>query len=198
MGKNRNSEIYFISKKIEDLIIAGIAFPIVVLIVSLLSTIHLLTYRSNPFFISQRVGKNNKIFKLIKLKTMHDFTPLLSTSELKNANFYLTGLGKILRKYSLDELPQIFNVLKGDMSIVGPRPSLYSQVELNVYRTKRAISDLSPGITGLSQVIYRDQASDKLKGKIDRIYQQRMSICLDLWIIFKTIQQLVFPVNVRH
>lgn len=198
MENDRISATYSISKKIEDLLIAGMAFPIVVLIVSLLAIIHLIIYRTNPFFISQRVGKNNKIFKLIKLKTMRDSTPLLSTSELKNANLYLTGLGKILRKYSLDELPQIFNVLQGDMSIVGPRPSLSSQVELNVYRTKREISTLSPGITGLSQVIYRDQASDKLKGKIDRIYQKRKSICLDLWIIFLTIKQLFFPQNVRH
>lgn len=198
MANNRNSEIYSTSKKFEDLLIAGIAFPMVVLIVTLVSMIHLIAYRTNPFFISQRVGKHNKTFKLFKLKTMHDCTPLLSTSELTNANLYLTGLGKFLRKYSLDEIPQIFNVLKGDMSIVGPRPSLYSQVELNVYRSKRGISDLRPGITGLSQIIYRDQASDKLKGKVDRIYQQRMSICLDLWIVFKTMKQLVFPANIRH
>ena len=129
---------------------------------------------------------------------MHDGTPLRATADLGNANLYLTGLGRTVRKYSLDELPQILNVMTGDMSVVGPRPGLVSQVDLNLYRTRYGLSELRPGITGLAQVIYRDQASDKLKGKVDRVYLKNMSLCLDLWILFVTLNQFAFPRNVRH
>ena len=195
---SKSKFFYIYIKNINEFLIALLLIPFILGLVLIVSFIHVIIYRSNPIFLSERVGLKNEKFVIFKLRTMKDNAPIMATGDLGDAKLYITGLGRFLRKYSLDELPQFLNVLKGEMSIVGPRPSLGSQVELNQYREKYGVSELRPGITGLAQIIYRDHASDKLKARVDRIYFKKISLCLDIWIMLLTVKHVAFPRNVRH
>ena len=150
------------------------------------------------FFLSRRVGKNNKIFKMLKFRTMIVETPLLHSNDLKYSEKYITKLGSILRKYSLDELPQIYNVLIGEMSFVGPRPALENQYELVKKRNNLGINLLTPGITGLAQIKGRDQISFEDKVKYDLEYKEKKSFILDLLILIKTIKVVRKAEGVKH
>lgn len=144
------------------------------------------------WFRQQRVGKNNKEFTIYKFRTMTDNAPhQIATENFANSQDYITKIGKILRKSSLDELPQLFNVLKGDMSLIGPRPLIPSEKKVLDLRDRLGATTVLPGITGLAQVHGRDELSDKNKAKYDSKYANHISFKLDSWIFFKTISDVV-------
>ncbi len=139
-------------------------------------------------FKQKRVGKNKKYFNILKFRTMKIDTPKdTPTHLLKNADSYITKVGKFLRKTSLDELPQIINILKGEMSIVGPRPALWNQDDLIAERNKYHANDVVPGLTGWAQVNGRDELAIPVKAKFDGEYVEKMSLGFDIKIFFKTI-----------
>lgn len=147
---------------------------------------------------SERMGRYNKIFLMPKFRTMQLNTPAVATHLLVNANKYLTSNGSFLRKSSLDELPQIWSILCGDMSFVGPRPALFNQDDLITLRTEYDVEKLRPGLTGWAQVNGRDELPILEKVKLDVEYMENSSIYLDIKIIFLTILKVVRRDNVTH
>lgn len=140
------------------------------------------------FFKQKRVGKNKKYFMIYKFRTMRTDTPKdMPTHMLNNPDIYITRVGRILRKTSLDELPQIINIIKGNMSIIGPRPALWNQEDLIAERDKYNANDIRPGLTGLAQISGRDELEIPVKAKIDGDYVKNISFLLDVKIFFKTI-----------
>lgn len=145
-----------------------------------------------PVFFSQsRIGKNNDLFKFYKFRTMKVGTPNVATDKLGDAESYITSIGKILRKTSLDEIPQLINILKGDMTFVGPRPALYNQYNLKELRTKAGVHKLVPGVTGWAQINGRDHNDDAQKTELDRYYLENRSFKLDIKIMFMTAFKVV-------
>lgn len=139
------------------------------------------------FFKQQRIGKNNELFKFYKFRTMKVGTPNVATDKLKDSKSYQTSVGKVLRKTSLDELPQLINIIKGDMTFVGPRPALYNQYNLKELRTNAGVHTLLPGITGWAQINGRDHNDDVQKTYLDKYYLENKSINLDIKILFLTV-----------
>lgn len=139
------------------------------------------------FFTQMRIGKNNELFKLYKFRTMKIGTPNVATDKLQDPKSYLTTVGKALRKTSLDELPQLINIIKGDMSFVGPRPALYNQYNLKELRTEAGVHVLLPGITGWAQINGRDHNDDAQKTELDKYYLENKSIILDIKILILTV-----------
>lgn len=135
-------------------------------------------------FIQERIGKNEELFKLYKIRTMYRETPSLGTHEISTNNYL--NFGKFLRKYKIDELPQLINFILGDLNLVGPRPGLINQKDLSHFRRSRNIFKLKPGITGFSQVLGYDMSNPELLSKIDSIYLENQSLLLDVEIFFAT------------
>ena len=147
---------------------------------------------------SRRIGRYNKIFVMLKFRTMKINAPQVSTDKLKSSSKYITSVGKFLRKSSLDELPQLFNIIYGSMSFVGPRPGLFNQISLKVNRTKLGIHQLTPGITGLAQINGRDLIKDKKKIQYDLEYLNERNFFYDIKIIFKTIIYAFIKKDISH
>lgn len=147
---------------------------------------------------SKRIGKKNQIFLMPKFRTMRIDTPQVATHLLQNGQNYLTSIGSFLRKSSLDELPQLYSVLKGDMSLVGPRPALFNQDDLKELRTKFGVHNIAPGVTGWAQINGRDELSIEEKVKFDKEYLDRRSIWFDVKIIYLTIYKVLMRNNVSH
>lgn len=147
---------------------------------------------------SKRIGRNNDIFLMPKFRTMRIDTPQLATHLLSDSQNYLTPIGALLRKTSLDELPQIWSVFVGDMNIVGPRPALFNQYDLIELRTKNNIHLLPPGITGWAQINGRDELSIPEKVKFDKEYLENRSLILDLKIIFLTAFNVIKRSGISH
>lgn len=144
--------------------------------------------QSKVWFYQQRVGKNNKIFTIYKFRSMTDSAPhQMATEDFDNSQEYITSVGKVLRKSSLDELPQLFNVLKGEMSLIGPRPLIPSEKKVLKLRDQLGATTVLPGITGLAQVHGRDELNDEKKAEYDSNYAHQVCLSLDIWIFFKTI-----------
>tara|TARA_B100001063_G_C16358276_1_gene354750 strand:- start:36 stop:518 length:483 start_codon:yes stop_codon:yes gene_type:complete len=154
--------------------------------------------RGPIFFISERVGQNNKSFKMIKFRTMYLNTEIIETAKLENHKSKITKLGKVLRKLSIDEIPQFICVIQGQMAIVGPRPALPSQISLIESRQKYGIDKLLPGITGFAQISGRDLISDKEKLNFELNYLKQKSLLIDLKIIFKTVKVVFSRVGITH
>lgn len=157
-----------------------------------------MTSKGPVLYWSDRVGRNNSIFTMPKFRTMRIDTPALATHLLADPELYLTPVGKFLRKSSLDEFPQLFSILKGDMSIVGPRPALFNQDDLIELRTKRGIHRLTPGLTGWAQINGRDDLPIPLKVEYDNYYLSKQSFILDIRIIFLTILNIFSFQDVHH
>ncbi len=185
-------------KRIFDFILAfiliimlGIPMLIIVALIKLFS-------RGPVIFWTDRVGVNNHIFKMAKFRTMKLNTPQIATHLMRNPKDYLIPCGEFLRKYSFDELPQLFNILKGQMSFVGPRPALFNQDDLVELRTKRNIHTLIPGITGWAQVNGRDDLPIPVKVSFDEYYFNHRSFVFDLYIIFLTGIKVMKKEGVQH
>ncbi|HEE9847357.1 TPA: sugar transferase [Clostridium perfringens] len=165
-------------------LIAIIVFSPIILIISLLVK---LTSKGPVFFKQRRIGKNNEEFNILKFRSMRIDTPNVATHLLKDPSVFITPLGKFLRKTSLDELPQLINIIKGEMSIVGPRPALYNQYDLRDMRTEVGVHKLVPGLTGWAQINGRDEIPLEEKVALDKEYMSMQSFRMDIKIIFMTI-----------
>lgn len=177
-----------IIKRIIDLILSIIGLIILLPLLLLISIIIKFTSKGPILFKQKRIGKNKKHFMIYKFRTMRVDTPKdMPTHMLNNPDEYITKIGKFLRKTSLDELPQIINIIKGDMSIIGPRPALWNQEDLIAERDKYNANSIKPGLTGLAQISGRDELEIPLKAKIDGEYTNEISFILDIKIFFKTI-----------
>ena len=185
MGRKK---IYFGIKRLIDVILSFLAI-IILFIPGIIIAICIKIESKGPVFFKQkRVGKNKKYFMIYKFRTMRTDTPKdMPTHMLNNPDLYITKVGRILRKTSLDELPQIVNIIKGDMSIVGPRPALWNQDDLITERDKYHANDIRPGLTGLAQISGRDELEIPVKAKLDGEYTKNISFWLDVKIFFKTI-----------
>ena len=174
-----------------------IAF-ILVLPILLISILIFLKDREYPLYFSSRIGKNNKTFLMPKFRTMSSNTPQVATHLLSGPDDYLLSTGPFLRKYSLDELPQIVSVIKGDMAFVGPRPALFNQTDLINLRTERNIHALCPGITGWAQVNGRDEVTLNKKVQLDLEYLNKKSFLFDLYILWLTMFKVFKKDNISH
>jgi O-antigen biosynthesis protein WbqP len=160
-----------------------------------------ITSKGPALYWSQRVGVNNQLFCMPKFRSMKIDTPTLAThimNQQANPNQYLTPVGSFIRKSSLDELPQLWSVLKGDMSIVGPRPALFNQDDLISLRTEHHVHTLKPGITGWAQVNGRDEIPIPQKVELDAYYLKNQSFWLDCYIILLTVVKVIKRDNVSH
>jgi len=183
-------------KRILDLFIVIILLIIFLSPMILIFSILKFLYNINPIYISKRIGKKNKIFLMPKFRTMLENAPQVATNKISPK--YITKFGKFLRKSSLDELPQLFLVLLGTMSLVGPRPALYNQKKLKFLRTKKNIHNLAPGITGWAQINGRDKISIYKKVNLDHFYYNNITIMLDIKIIFLTVVRIFNHKNILH
>lgn len=157
-----------------------------------------LTSKGPVIYWSDRVGKDNRLFKMPKFRTMRVDTPAVATHLLVDATRFLTPVGSFLRKSSLDELPQLWSIIKGDMSFVGPRPALFNQNDLIELRTQHGVSRLLPGLTGWAQINGRDELPIPDKVRLDVEYMHRQSLKLDIEIIFRTFIKVVRRDGVAH
>lgn len=173
-------------KRMLDIILCGIALFIFCIPMLLIYFWVKLDSQGSALFKQQRVGKNGELFEIYKFRSMRIDTPNISTDKLEDPTQFITKSGKFLRKTSLDELPQLFNIIKGDMSIVGPRPALYNQYDLIKMRDKVAVNNIRPGLTGYAQIMGRDLISDKEKVNYDEYYIKNQSLLLDIKIIWVT------------
>ena len=157
-----------------------------------------LTSKGPVFHMSKRIGRDNKIFLMPKFRSMRIDTPQVATHLLSNPQAYLTPVGGFLRKSSLDELPQILSIIKGDMSAVGPRPALFNQDDLIELRTQCGVHVLTPGITGWAQINGRDELPIPVKVKFDEYYLKNQSFILDFKIILLTILKVFKTEGITH
>jgi O-antigen biosynthesis protein WbqP len=153
---------------------------------------------SPVFFTQKRIGINYSFFNIYKFRSMKKNTPNVATHLLENPDQYLLKIGKFIRKTSLDELPNLINLVKGEMVFVGPRPALYNQDDLMQFRVATGVSKLKPGITGWAQINGRDEISIPEKVKLEQEYLHRKSILLDIEIIIKTFTNVLFRKGVSH
>ncbi len=179
--------MYKKAKRILDFILSLIAIIVLSWLFIIIALIIKIEDGGNIIFKQRRIGKNKKEFFIYKFRTMKTTTPKdVPTHLLENPESYITAIGKFLRKSSLDELPQLFNILKGDMSIVGPRPALWNQYDLIAERDKNNSNSLTPGLTGWAQVNGRDELPINIKAAYDGEYAQKMNLLFDIKIIAMT------------
>ena len=185
-------------KRIFDLLVGIVLLVLLIVPILLIATAVYWSSKGPALYWSDRVGKNNKIFKMPKFRSMLVDTPDVATHLLNNPDSYLSPIGGFLRKSSLDELPQLFSVLKGDMSFVGPRPALYNQEDLITLRTEKGVDKLLPGITGWAQINGRDELSIPDKVELDAEYMENQSFWLDIKILWMTFLKVVRRDGVSH
>lgn len=182
------SKKYIILKNVLDFILSLMLLIIMFPFFCIFSIIIKLESKGPVFFRQKRIGKNKKEFYIYKFRTMETETPKeMPTHMLKNAETYITKSGKIFRKTSIDELPQIINILKGQMSLIGPRPALWNQEDLIEERDKYNVNSIRPGLTGWAQINGRDELEIPIKAKYDGEYVEKMSFLFDIKIFLKTI-----------
>ena len=185
-------------KRIFDLLVAlGLIVTFAPLFLLVVLAVRL-TSNGPVLFRTQRVGKGNKLFTMYKFRTMQMDTPQVATHLLKEPDQFLTPIGKILRRTSLDELPQLINVVRGEMSLVGPRPALFNQDDLIALRTAGGVHEMTPGVTGWAQVNGRDELPIPEKVKLDEWYLKNRSAWLDLKIVGMTVFKVIRKEGVVH
>jgi len=184
----RSFDVFF-----SSLLLIFLAIPMIVI-----GILVRITSKGSVIYWSDRVGKNNIIFKMPKFRSMRIETPDIPSHLLKNPDKYLSPVGSFLRHSSLDELPQLFSVIKGDMSFVGPRPVLFNQLDLLALRKEKGVDKLLPGITGWAQVNGRDKLSESDKVLLDVEYMNRQSFWFDMKIIFMTFLIVIKRDGVSH
>ena len=185
-------------KRIFDLLL-GIVMLVLLAVPMIIIAISVRLSSKGPvLYWSVRVGKNNTIYKMPKFRSMVVDTPVVATHLMKNPDSHLSPIGSFLRHSSLDELPQLFSVLKGDMSFVGPRPALFNQEDLIVLRKEKGVDKLSTGITGWAQVNGRDELSIPDKVALDVEYLNRRSFWFDIKILCMTFVKIVSRDGVSH
>jgi O-antigen biosynthesis protein WbqP len=185
-------------KRIFDLVLALLATCILLVPILLVAFFVKMTSKGPAVYWSDRVGMHNKIFKMPKFRTMQVDTPAVATHLLTNPQQFLTPIGSFLRKSSLDELPQLWSILKGDMSFVGPRPALFNQDDLVALRTRFGVDAIKPGLTGWAQINGRDELPIPEKVALDAEYLKRQSFWFDIKILILTFQKVLKKDGVTH
>ena len=185
-------------KKSFDLVLALLAIPLLLPLIVLIAVLVRLTSPGPSLYWSDRVGRHNKIFRMPKFRSMRIDTPAVAKHLLHNPNQWLTPIGSFLRKSSLDELPQLWSILTGDMSFVGPRAALFNQDDLISLRTDAGVHELLPGLTGWAQINGRDELPISDKVKLDMEYLQRQSFVFDLGILCMTLLKVFRRDGVSH
>jgi O-antigen biosynthesis protein WbqP len=185
-------------KRLFDLLIA-IPLGLILLPIALATALAVkVTSKGPALYWSNRVGRNNEIFRMPKFRSMRVDTPAVATHLLDNPDAYLTPIGPFIRKSSLDELPQLWSILIGDMSFVGPRPALYNQDDLIALRTEKGVHKILPGLTGWAQVNGRDELPIPEKVRLDAEYLSRQSIAFDMRIMIMTARKVIQREGVSH
>lgn len=190
--------MYVYIKRVIDIALVCLALPLVVFPAIIICFFIKLTSKGPVFYWSQRVGKGNRLFDMPKFRSMKIDAPKVATHLLDNPRDYLTAIGSFLRKTSLDEIPQLWSILKGDMSLVGPRPALFNQYDLVELRIQYGVDKLTPGLTGWAQINGRDSVDVYEKVQLDFYYLKNMSWKLDLKIILMTIYYVIRRVGISH
>ncbi len=185
-------------KRLFDLILAIIALFLSGIPFIVIASIIKLTSKGPVLYWSDRIGQHNEIFKMPKFRSMRDGTPALATHLLENPDQYLTPIGKFLRRTSLDELPQLWSIIKGDMRFVGPRPALFNQYDLIELRTQQGVHRLLPGLTGWAQINGRDELPIPQKVKLDVEYMKRQSLGFDCHILWLTFMKVIGGDGITH
>lgn len=185
-------------KRLFDLVVALVAAVFLALPIVITALAVRLTSPGPALYWSDRVGRHNRIFKMPKFRSMRIDTPAMATHLLQNPEQWLTPIGSFLRKSSLDELPQLWSILKGDMSFVGPRPALFNQDDLIVLRTEKGVHELVPGLTGWAQVNGRDELPIPQKVQLDEEYLERRSLLFDMKILWMTALKVLARDGVSH
>jgi O-antigen biosynthesis protein WbqP len=185
-------------KRLFDLVLGIFLAALFALPLLLVAIAVRLTSPGSALYWSDRVGKNNQIFRMPKFRSMRTDTPAVATHLLSDPKSFLTPIGSFLRRSSLDELPQIWSVLVGDMSFVGPRPALFNQDDLIALRTEKQVHTLVPGLTGWAQVNGRDELPIPVKVNLDVEYMQRQSFFFDIYILYLTFIKVLGRDGVSH
>ena len=185
-------------KRVFDLFLAAVACLLLLIPCALVAVLVGITSKGPILYWSDRVGRENRIFKMPKFRSMRVGTPAVATHLLSDPSSYLTPIGSFLRKSSLDELPQLWSIIKGDMSFVGPRPALYNQNDLIELRTQYGVDKLVPGLTGWAQVNGRDELPIPQKVAFDSEYLQKQSIVFDIRILWMTALKVIMRADVTH
>jgi O-antigen biosynthesis protein WbqP len=185
-------------KRLLDFFLAVFAACFLLIPVLIVAALVRLTSKGPALYWSDRVGRNNQIFKMPKFRSMRVGTPAVATHLLADPKVYLTPIGSFLRKSSLDELPQLWSILVGDMSFVGPRPALFNQHDLITLRTQQGVHALVPGLTGWAQVNGRDELPIPDKVRLDADYLQRQSLWFDIRILWLTFVKVLRRDGVSH
>lgn len=181
----------FFLKRLVDVVLSLIAIVFLLIPICVIALVIFINDPGPVFFKQKRYGMNKKLFMILKFRTMKVDTPDVPTDKLKNPEQYVTGVGKVLRKTSLDELPQLMNIFVGQMSFIGPRPALWNQKRLIKLRDKVHANDVRPGLSGWAQINGRDDISEKKKAKLDGEYVKRLSFGFDCKCFFGTILKVI-------
>ena len=185
-------------KRLFDFVMATMLVMLFAVPMILIAIAVRLTSKGPALYWSDRIGRANVVFKMPKFRSMRVDTPAVATHLMTDPNAFLSPIGVFLRRFSLDELPQLFSVLKGEMSFVGPRPALYNQDDLIALRTDKGVDKLLPGITGWAQVNGRDELSIPDKVALDIEYLNRQSFWFDIKILWMTFLKVVNRIGVSH
>jgi O-antigen biosynthesis protein WbqP len=192
ISKRRNNFYNCFGKRMVDLILSSIGIVVFAIPMGIIAIIIKVSDPGSALFMQKRVGQHKKHFMLLKFRSMKMSTPHdIPTHQLKDPEQYLLKMGAFLRKYSLDELPQLFNIFRGDMSIIGPRPALWNQYDLIEEREKYGANDVKPGLSGLAQISGRDELEIPIKAKLDGEYVRRMSFRFDCRCIVGTVGKVL-------
>ena len=193
-----NKQNYFFLKRIFDLFLGTLISLILLFPLIIIALIVKFTSKGPVIYWSQRIGINNNLFRMPKFRTMFVNTPQVATHLLEDVDKKVTKVGKVLRTLSLDEFPQLYSIIRGDMCFVGPRPALFNQDDLIALRTKNKIHLITPGLTGWAQVSGRDELSIEEKVRLDKEYLDSMSLFIDLKILFITAFKVLRSNDVTH
>jgi O-antigen biosynthesis protein WbqP len=185
-------------KRLFDIVLAVFLALILVIPCAIIGMMIKLSSNGPVFYKSERVGIDNRIFKMYKFRTMKTNTPALATHLLEGPENYLTAIGYFLRKMSFDEIPQLINIIKGDMSFVGPRPALFNQDDLIELRTEKGIHKIAPGLTGWAQINGRDNIPIPVKVEFDHFYMMHRSFSFDIKILLLTLLKVIKKEGVSH
>ena len=199
LPKGKSKPVYLAVKRAFDIVLSFMATLVLSPVFLVIMLIVFLTDKGSPFFVQKRVGKNKKLFKIFKFRTMRTDTDANTpTHLLADPEQFLTPIGKILRKASLDELPQLINIFLGQMSFIGPRPALWNQYDLIEERDKWGANDVKPGLSGWAQINGRDELPIAVKARLDGEYVQRMSFLFDLKCFFGTFTSVLTASGVKE
>ena len=185
-------------KRIFDFVLSAVLLFLLVIPMILIGILIRINSKGKVLYWSKRIGQHNKTFNMPKFRSMTMDAPIVATHLMEDSNLYLSSIGSFLRRYSLDELPQLFSILKGDMSFVGPRPALFNQDDLIHLRSLNGVDQLVPGLTGWAQINGRDELLIPDKVAFDVEYLQRQSFLFDLKIVWKTLVKVALKESVIH